>query len=253
MAHPESDLLQDVMQVCLNGHVITDLARAHPDRRRTACDRCGAATIDRCPTCGTTLPGAVAAPGLATIGARRPPRCCSVCGAALPWARQAPPAADSIAPLERLLRRLPRVIRQLRWRQGDRPPFRVEDERDLEDLLRALLPLSFDDVRPEGRTPRYAAGVRSDFRLAPERIAVAVKLGAPPVLGDRLKEQRQEDAAYYRGRPDVRTLVVLIYDPEGRIPEPRTQEAAWSMREEEWQLRCVISSPDAAWSAHDPD
>ena len=168
MAHPDSDLIQDVMQVCLNGHVITDLAGAHPERRRTACDRCGAATIDRCPTCGTALPGAVAAPGLATVGTRRPPRCCSVCGAALPWARQSRPAAgDPTAPLERLLRRLPRVVRQLRWRQGDRPPFRVEDERDLEDLLRALLPLHFDDVRPEGRTPRYAAGVRTDFRLVP--------------------------------------------------------------------------------------
>ena len=180
MAHPDSD----VMQVCLNGHVITDLAGAHPDRRRTACDRCGAATIDRCPTCGTGLPGAVSVPGLAPVGTRRPPRCCSVCGAAMPWVRQSGPAAgDPTAPLERLLRRLPRVIRQLRWRQGDRPPFRVEDERDLEDLLRALLPLHFDDVRPEGRTPRYAAGVRTDFRLAPERIAVAVKVARPPSPG----------------------------------------------------------------------
>jgi hypothetical protein len=145
------------------------------------------------------------------------------------------------------------VIRQLRWRQGERPPFRIEDERDLEDLLRALLPLSFDDVRPEGRTPRYAAGVRSDFRLAPERLAVAVKVARPPVLGDRMKEQLCEDAAYYRGRPDCHTLVVLIYDPEERIPEPRTQEAAWSMREGEWQLRCVICTPEAAWFANGTD
>ncbi len=71
MAHPDSDLFQDVMQVCLNGHVITDLARTYPERRRTACDRCGAATIDRCPTCGTELPGAVrgARPG----AGRHPP------------------------------------------------------------------------------------------------------------------------------------------------------------------------------------
>ncbi len=179
------DLIPDVMQVCLNGHVITDLAGAHPERRRTACARCGAATIDRCPTCGTALPGAVLVPGLAPVGTRRPPRCCSVCGAALPWNRRATtttgPAAA--AELERLLRRLPRTVRELRWRQGDRPPFRVEDETDLEDLLRAILPLHFDAVRPERRTPHYAAGGRTDFLLAAERIAVAVKLR--PAAGRR--------------------------------------------------------------------
>ena len=250
MPHPLSDLVQDVMQVCLNGHVITDLASGHSDRRRTACDRCGAATIDRCPTCGTDLPGAVVVPGLAPIGTRRPPRCCAVCGAALPWARHSQPvAADATVPLERLLRRLPQAIRQLRWRQADRPPFRVEDERDLEDLLRALLPLYFDDVRPEGRTPRYAAGVRTDFRLAPERIAVAVKVAPRPVLGASLTEQLKEDATYYRGRPDCSALIVLVYDPEGRIPEARSQEAAWSVREDEWELRCVISTAEAAHSA----
>ena len=42
----------------------------------------------------------------------------------------------------------------------------------LDDLMRAVLPLHFDDVRPQGRTPHYAAGTRTDFLLAPERVAV---------------------------------------------------------------------------------
>jgi hypothetical protein len=140
----------------------------------------------------------------------------------------------------------------LRWRQGDRAPFRIEDERDLEDLLRALLPLYFDDIRPEGRTPRYADGSRVDFRLAPERIAVAVKIARPSILVAQLTEQFREDAVYYRGRPDCRTLVVLVYDPEGRIPEPRSQEAAWSAREGEWEQRCILSTPEAAHSPQIP-
>src|SRR5205814_8178601 len=69
------------------------------------------------------------------------------------------------AALENLLRRLPRVIHELRWRHGERPPFRVSDIHDLEDLLRALLPLQFDDVRPLCRTPSYAAATRTDFLL----------------------------------------------------------------------------------------
>ena len=78
--------------------------------------------------------------------------------------------------------RLPLVIRQFRVRQGDRPAFRVNDERDLEDLLRSILPLHFDDIRPECRTPSYAAGTRTDFLLSPESIALTIKQAQPRVL-----------------------------------------------------------------------
>src|SRR5260370_35887982 len=79
----------DVMQVCRNGHVITDLLRSSPERGLTHCDRCGAATIDRCQTCGRELPGAIAVPGLQPVGARRPPLFCPDCGAAFPWTERA--------------------------------------------------------------------------------------------------------------------------------------------------------------------
>ena len=246
MTHAIGDLFQDSMQVCRHGHVVTDMAHTYPERRRPCCDRCGAATLDRCPTCGTELPGAVRVPGLSPVGVLRPPRWCAACGAAFPWTEAAAPAVpDPLAPLERLLRRLPSVVRQLRWRQGDRPPYRVEDERDLEDLLRALLPLHFDDVRPESRTPRYAAGTRTDYLLAPERAALTAKYVRPPADMARLAEQLKEDAAYYRSRPDCGVLVALIYDPEGALHEPHGMEAAWSVREDDWELRCVISTPAA--------
>ena len=237
------DLVQDAMQVCRNGHVVTDRAHACPETRRTHCDRCGAATLDRCATCGGELPGTVHVPGLLPVGARRPPQFCAACGAAFPWAEASPPAAASpLGSLETLLRGLPLVARQLRWRQADRPPFRVEDERDLEDLLRALLPLHFGDVRPESRTPRYAPATRTDFRLAPERIAVTAKLARPALRDPQLAQQLREDAEYYRGRPDCATLVAFLYDPEGLLYEPRALEAAWSTREDGWELRCMIAT-----------
>lgn len=246
MTHAIGDLFQDAMQVCRRGHVVTDMAHTYPERRRPTCDRCGAATIDRCPTCGTELPGAVRVPGLSPVGVRRPPRWCAACGAAFPWTEAAAPASpDPLAPLERLLRRLPLVVRQLRWRQGDRPPFRVEDDRDLEDLLRALLPSHFEDIRPESRTPRYAAGTRTDYLLAPERAALTVKYVRPPADVARFSEQLTEDAAYYRSRPDCGVLVALIYDPEGALHEPRGMESAWSIREDDWELRCVVSTAAA--------
>jgi hypothetical protein len=133
------------------------------------------------------------------------------------------------------------VVRQLRVRKGDRPPFRVEDESDLEDLLRALLPLHFDDIRPEARTPRYAPGTRTDFLLAAEGTAVTAKYARPAVREPQLADQLREDADYWRQRR-CRTLVGFVYDPEGLLREPPVLETAWSVREEEFEARCVIAA-----------
>ena len=234
-----ADSVQDVMQVCRNGHVITDLLRTWPERALTHCDRCGAVTMERCETCGHELPGAFVVPGLQPVGTRAAPHYCSVCGAAFPWTRQRrPPKRESLTLLDNLLRRLPRVIRQLRVRHGDRPPFRVADERDLEDLLRSLLPLHFEDIRPECRTPSYGAVTRTDFLLAPQGIALTIKLATPRIL-----EQVPEDASYYRRERKCRTLVVFVYDPEAALREPCLPPAVRAEDGEEPEVRCVIASP----------
>jgi REase_DpnII-MboI/Uncharacterized protein conserved in bacteria (DUF2321) len=228
--HPE----QDAMQACRNGHVITDLLRTCPERGLTHCDRCGTVTMDRCETCGSDLPGAVVVPGLQPVGVRPAPAFCSACGAAFPWTKQRrPPKRESLVILDNLLHRLPLVIRQLRVRHGDRPPFRVMDEKDLEDLLRALLPLHFDDIRPECRTPSYAACTRMDFLLAPESIALTIKFAQPRIL-----EQVAEDAAYYRVHRKSRTLVVFVYDPEASLRGPCLPQAD----DAELEVRCVIGA-----------
>lgn len=232
----------DAMQVCRNGHVMTDLLHTHPERGRSHCDRCGAATLERCGTCGQELPGAVPVPGLAPVGAARPPAYCPTCGAAFPWApnRHAPPAADPLHLLEPLLRRLPRMIRQLRSRHGNRPPFQVRDAHDLEDLLRALLPLHFEEVRPEGRTPGYAADTRADLLLPAEAVALLVKAVGPGVREADIAAQWAEDVAYYRRRVDYRTLVGVVYDGEALLVGPRELEAAWSREEGELTLHCIV-------------
>jgi REase_DpnII-MboI/Uncharacterized protein conserved in bacteria (DUF2321) len=237
------DPVQDVMQVCRNGHVITDLLRSSPERALTHCDRCGADTIDRCPTCGRELPGAIAVPGLQPVGSRQRPLYCAACGSAFPWTeRPAPAAPAALATLEMLLHRLPRVIRQLRVRHGDRPSFRVVDERDLEDLLRALLPLHFDDIRPQCRTPRYAAGTRVDFLLAPQRMVVTAKVARSDVRESQLAEQLGEDATYYRAHGGCRTLVAYIHDPEGLLREAPVAPGAGSRPDDEPEVRCVIGA-----------
>jgi DpnII restriction endonuclease/uncharacterized protein DUF2321 len=235
---------QDVMQVCCNGHVITDRLHACPEAGRNRCERCGAATLDRCATCGWELPGTVFVPGLMPVGSRQPPKFCAMCGAAFPWAmRRRPPAAGAHSQLENLLRRSPLVIRQLRSRHGRRPAFRVEDTHDLEDLLRALLPLYFDDIRPEGRTPPYAETTRTDLLIAPQRLALTIKYARSTVSAAQIKEQLREDAAYWRGQRNCRTLIAFLYDAEAVLREPAALEAAWSNQDDSLDVRCIIAAP----------
>jgi hypothetical protein len=232
---------QDVMQVCRNGHVITMELRSNPDTGLLRCDICGAATIEHCPTCGNELPGAVMVPGMQPIGTAQAPRYCASCGTPFPWTNRPRPAvAGPLVVLEPLLRRLPLVIRQIRVRQGDRPAFVVETEHDLEDLVRSLLPLHFDDVRPQSRTPRYDTGTRTDFLLAPQRIALTVKVARQERRTPQLVEQFQEDAAYYRDQETCRILVGFVYDPEGVLGEEQLVQNACSGLEGELEVRCVV-------------
>jgi len=244
----KQDAAQDVMQVCRNGHVITDRLHSDPESGRFHCDRCGASTLDHCMTCGLELPGVKTVDSLVPIGMRPAPRFCQMCGAAFPWVRKPCPGPQPLALLEGLLRRLPLVIRQLRWRQTDQPPYRVENERDLEDLLRALLPLHFDDVRLEGRTPRYSPGNRTDLTLAKEGIAIAAKYILPGLGEPQLKLQCTEDAAYYRARGGYKTLIVCIYDPEGLLPGPQGVESMMSECGPDLDVRCIVCCPQAAAS-----
>ena len=121
---PVVDSGLDVMQVCRNGHVVTDRMRTCPDHARYHCERCGATTLHACQTCGRELPGAIVVPGLDPVGMREPPQFCATCGASFPWTERAPLSTPSgpLRQLETLLRRLPLVVRQFRFRQGRRGP-----------------------------------------------------------------------------------------------------------------------------------
>ena len=232
---------RDVMQVCRSGHVITERLRSRPEQARSHCERCGAATLCCCPTCGLELAGAAEVPGLEPLGSGEPPPFCCGCGAAFPWAKRPRPAGAPAARLEELLRRLPRVARELRSRQGDRPPFRVEDAHDLEDLTRALLAVPFDDVRPQCRTPPYDTGRRTDFLLSPERIVLVVKRVASAHAEAALAGEAREDVAHYAHHPGCDTLLLLFYDPRGLLPDPAAFEAAWTRTEGELNVRGLVA------------
>jgi hypothetical protein len=232
----------DVMQVCRNGHVITDRLRRCPDQAAGHCDRCGAVTFDRCLTCGQEFPGATLLAGPVPIGTPRPPNYCVRCGAAFPWTTRS--VTSTNAPLDRLeslLRRLPEVARQLRHRHGQRPSLLLTDRHDLEDLIRSLLPLRFDPVCLESRTPRYAAQTQFDFLLKPDGLALSVKLAGKEWREARLLEELAEDVAYYERRSGCHSLVVFVHDPQGVISDRSGRENAWSHPHGDLDVVCVIA------------
>lgn len=114
------------------------------------------------------------------------------------------------------------VARQLRSRREGRETLDVEDEYDVQDLMHALLHLYFDDIRPEEWTPSYAGkSSRMDFLLKQEQVVIETKKTRTGLAAKEVGAQLIEDIARYEAHPDCDTLVCFVYDPDGRIANPR--------------------------------
>lgn len=86
-----------IAQVCLNGHCITDALDANPECGQPFCDKCGAATITSCPSCGARIHGDYYTPGLCVVGfGYRVPAYCYACGEPYPWTQRAIEATEEI-------------------------------------------------------------------------------------------------------------------------------------------------------------
>lgn len=138
-----------------------------------------------------------------------------------------------------LCRRFPLLVTELGNRYNKRAAFEVDDEYDVQDVLRAVLRLHFTDVRREEWNPSYG-GVqsRSDLLLKPERVVIETKMTRSS-LGQRdLVEQLIVDKAQYRSHPDCGTLVCFVYDPAGRLPNPAAIEG--DLSDDDGRLRTLV-------------
>lgn len=130
--------------------------------------------------------------------------------------------SDGISNVLRICKRFHLVARQIRNRHNNRPTLEIEDEYDVQDLLHSLLKIYFDDVRPEEWTPSYAGGSsKIDFLLKKEKIVIEAKKTRKNLTDKKIGEQLLIDIAKYKNHPDCRTLICIIYDPEGRIGNPK--------------------------------
>jgi hypothetical protein len=163
--------------------------------------------------------------------------------------RIAPPAdplrIDKVIALVNIFERFHVIARQLGNRYNARSTLDIEDEYDVQDLLGFLLKLHFDDIRREEWTPTYAGGAaRMDFLLKAEKLVIEVKKTRKSLGDKELGKQLIEDKARYKAHPDCRKLICFVYDPEGRITNPKGISNDLNAKEETFEVQVIIK-PDA--------
>lgn len=239
----------DVMQVCLNGHQITDSYNRYPEFRKDYCPKCGAETINKCPSCGKPIKGEYHVSGIILSRKTPIPVICEYCGSDFPWSLKKKPTientsiieGDPLCLLDPILNRFYLIAKQLKQRYDERVTIDIKDEYDVQDLLHSLLRLYFDDIRKEEWNPSYAgSSSRSDFLLKKEKIVIEVKMTRKGLKAKDIGEQLIVDKAKYKAHPDCRILYCFVYDPSGYIDNPKGIENDLIEKSENFEVKVKI-------------
>lgn len=130
--------------------------------------------------------------------------------------------SSAVAQIELIIRKFHSIARKLQSRHASRSTMKIDDEYDVQDLFSALLLLYFEDIRSEEYTPSYAGSAsRVDFLLKKEKIVIEIKKTRQNLKGREIGEQLIIDAQKYRSHQDCKRLICFVYDPEGKIENPR--------------------------------
>jgi len=133
------------------------------------------------------------------------------------------------------------IAGEINQRHEDRPTLEINDEYDVQDLLRGLLKMHFDDIRDEEYTPSYGGGsARMDLLLKNEKIVIEVKMARKGLGQKKIREQLIIDKAYYKGHPDCKILYCFVYDPEERIRNPRGFERDLSDKVDDFETKVFV-------------
>jgi len=145
--------------------------------------------------------------------------------------------------IELICTRFPAVVRQLRRRYGNRNPLEINDEYDVQDLIRALLQIFFDDVRPEQSTSSYAGkSARMDFLLKMEHIVLEIKHGRRGLTEKELGDELIIDIRRYKEtHPDCQALYCFVFDPQGFIDNPNGMENDLSKVTDGMPVKVIIA------------
>jgi hypothetical protein len=133
---------------------------------------------------------------------------------------------DPMESIRKVCTRFHSVARQLRLRREYRPTLEVEDERDVQDLLYALLRYEHEEVAIHEWTPPYLDSAPSIALVLRRHHLAVIGEKTKPGCGQReIGQQLIADAQEFSPVAGFQTLVCFIYDPDGRIGNPRGFEA----------------------------
>jgi len=127
------------------------------------------------------------------------------------------------ADLAAVFRRFPQFLLTLERRRPDWPISEaISDEAELQVVVEALLRTLFDDVRPEDYVPSKGGGnSRVDFVLPEVGVVVETKMTRGSLTAAKLGEELIIDQGRYPKHPDCQAILAFVYDPDGRITNPR--------------------------------
>jgi hypothetical protein len=140
-----------------------------------------------------------------------------------------------------IFKKFHQLARQIRKRHDNRPTLEVKDEYDVQDLLHVLLKLYFDDIRPEEWTPSYAgSSSKMDFLLKKEQTVIETKKTRKGLTDREVGEQLIVDIQKYHTHPDCKSLICFVYDPEGKIANPKALENDLSKLENGFKVMVIV-------------
>ena len=209
------------MQICENGHKITQYLKSEPQLAKEFCNLCGAKTISKCPKCDADIKGLEL--DTTVIFDKSIPEYCDSCGEPFTWKgknnKGSPETKVEVNKIiDKVFLKFHEVVKQLQKRHDNRETLVVKDEYDVQDLLHALLKIDFDDIRPEEYTPSYASGTsRMDFMLPDHEIVIETKMTRKSLTTKNLGTELIVDKEHYRKHPECKTLYCLVYDPDGYV------------------------------------
>lgn len=128
---------------------------------------------------------------------------------------------DADVVIERMLDRFPDVVASINRRHAGRDGFAINDEYDVQDLLRSICLAYFDDVRDEEAVPSFAGkNSRIDLFLKEEARFIEVKMTRDSLRDKKLGEELSIDIPQYKEHPGCERLFCFVYDPGRLVRNP---------------------------------
>jgi hypothetical protein len=143
--------------------------------------------------------------------------------------------------IENLLEKFHSVALEIKRRHDNRDSLAITDEYDVQDLLRGLLRLHFDDISDEEYTPSYAGFcARMDLLLREEQIVIETKMVRKSLTQKKIRDELIIDKAHYKVHPKCKKLYCLVYDPEEKTKNPRGFERDLSDRVDGFETKVFV-------------